>query len=58
MPNRDFLQILTLPVAKSQKPKVLEYDLEWLSILRSTDCIDAMTPGHVQIPTSGSTEIR
>jgi len=58
LPNRDFLQILTLPVAKSQEPKVLKYDLEWLAILRSTDFIDAMTHGFVNIPNSEQPDIR
>jgi lariat debranching enzyme len=58
LPNRDFLQILTLPVVKTQEPKVLKYDLEWLSILRSMDYIDSMTYGFVHIPNSEQTDIR
>lgn len=58
MPNRDFLQILSLPVPQSDKPKILAYDLEWLSILRSTDFIDAMTRGGVQIPNSENLDTR
>jgi len=36
IPNRDFLQVLDIPVEPTTAPFALEYDDEWLAILRNT----------------------
>lgn len=36
LPNHDFLQLITIPESLCTKPKVLHYDEEWISILKTS----------------------
>jgi len=48
MPNRQFLQMWTFPQATG--PKQLNYDEEWLAIIRSTNHLLSFSPRDVQLP--------
>ena len=50
LPHRDFMQILQLDEYECEGEAVLEYDAEWLAILRSTMCMTNTTNTHTRLP--------
>lgn len=52
LPNRDFLQLVEIPRPPDrwEQPVRLEYDLEWLAILRSTHSLLSRAEREVVLP--------
>eukprot|EP00730_Choanoeca_flexa_P015661 TRINITY_DN7240_c0_g1_i3.p1 TRINITY_DN7240_c0_g1~~TRINITY_DN7240_c0_g1_i3.p1 ORF type:complete len:509 (+),score=84.60 TRINITY_DN7240_c0_g1_i3:3-1529(+) len=53
LPRRHFLQVIDIPNDPSL-PIALDYDLEWCTVLRTTQGLRSTTPGRVQMPTPDS----
>jgi len=61
LPRRDFLQVLEIPDEKNEKNSdffspLLEYDLEWLSVLKSSNHLWNLTPRTSYMPGKESSE--
>jgi len=52
LPQRDFLQVVDIP-ARQRMPYELNYDAEWLAILRNTNDMMSLTPAHIRLPVKG-----
>lgn len=47
LPNHDYLQVIEIPDSLCDQPKVLHYDHEWISILKTTH---PLYPSNLQAP--------
>ena len=54
LPQRDFLQIVTFPEAKSGRKPRLEYDKEWLAIIRATQPFHSLERRPTPLPPPAS----
>jgi len=60
LPNRDFLQVIEIPEASSGidgKAK-LEYDLEWLAIIRASHAVFSFSRSFVELPSTTREKIK
>ena len=65
LPNRDFLQIVSIPTAATTTTTDddgndgggIEYDCEWLAVLRATHHLMQTTPDRLYLPPLDSIEV-